>query len=249
MTSALTRRLMLAALLPVGLAAQPPSSPGSDVRQIVTFRFMPGHRDSAVAIYTRELLPLYRATAAMRRLRGYREAESPEPLDLIVVSSFDGMAGMDDANAMLRTLSSGGRSIFAWYGALADLSQQHHDQFVVMLPELGDVEAAAADSSDELVVMEYLRLGPGNRRAYERTVGARVRAVERARGLVRWSETGRLLVSDGWDYVRLMGLASLAAWQAYGHAMDASGVTDDIDRLVLARKTIIVRQLPRLSVR
>ncbi|MCC6771936.1 MAG: hypothetical protein IT360_12065 [Gemmatimonadaceae bacterium] len=249
MTHALVRVLMVAAIVPISLMAQPSTSPLSDVRQIVTFRFLPGRGDSALAIYQRELVPLYRANAAMRRFRGFREAESPEPLDLVVVSSFDGMAGMDDSNVALRGLSSGGRSVFQWYGALSDLSQQHHDQFVEMLPDLGDVDAAAVDSAGGLVVMEYVRLSPGNRRAFERTVGARVRAVERARGLVRWSETGRLLVSDGWDYVRLIGIASLASWQAYGHAMDASGVTDDLDRLVVARKTIIVRQVPGLSVR
>lgn len=238
-----------AALLPAGALAQPASPAGSDVRQIVTFRFLPGRSDSALAIYQRELVPLYRANDAMRRFRGYREAESPEPLDLVIVSSFDGMAGMDSSNATLRTLSSGGRSTFQWYGVLAGLSQQHHDQFVEMLPDLGDVAAAASDSSPGLVAMEYIRLSPGNRRTYERMVGARARSVERARRLVRWSETGRLLVSDGWDYVRFIGIASLAAWQEYVRAMDASGVTDDLDRLILARKTIVVRQVPALSVR
>lgn len=224
-------------------------APASDVRQIVTFRFQPGMGDSALAIYARELIPLYAANSAMRRFRGYREAESPEPLDLIIVSSFDGMAGMDASNAALRNLSSGGRSVFQWYGVLAALSLQHHDQFVEVLPELGTPEAAASDSSSTLVVMEYVRVSPGSRSAYERTIGARVRAVEREKRLTRWSETGRMLVSDGWDYLRLVGVESLGAWQQYQRALGTAGASDDIDRLVVARKTIIVRQVPALSVR
>ncbi len=38
----------------------------------------------------------------MLRFRGFREAERPEPLDLIVVSTFRGMAGMDVSNRTLR---------------------------------------------------------------------------------------------------------------------------------------------------
>ncbi len=221
----------------------------SEVRQLVTFHFLPGRADSAVAIYERELVPRYREDAPMRRFRGYREAESPEPLDLIVVSSFDGMAGMDASNATLRTLASSGRSVFQWYGILSELSLQHHDEFAEMLPEVGDGAVAASDSGAGLVVLEYVRLVPGSRSSYERLLGARVRAVERARGVARWSETGRLLISDGWDYVRFIGVASLGGWQAYRQALDDAGASDEIDRLVVARKTIVVRQAPTLSVR
>jgi hypothetical protein len=209
--------------------------------------------DSGQAIYRRELVPLYRQDAAMRRFRGFREGESPEPLDLIVVSSFDGLAGMEASNSALRSLTSGGRSTFQWYGQLAAISQHHHDQLVEMLPALGDPAAAAADSVGGLTAFEYVRLVPGERRAFEWLVANRMRAVERAgardAGPVRWSETGRLMVSDGWDYLRIVRLGTLADWQAYQQALARAGVSEELDRLVAARKTILVRQLPALSVR
>jgi hypothetical protein len=237
-------------------AAQGPSAPApvaSDVRQVITFLFQPGLSDSGQAIYRRELVPLYRQDAAMRRFRGFREGESPEPLDLIVVSSFDGLSGMEASNLALRSLSSGGRSTFQWYGQLAATSQHHHDQLVEMLPALGDPAVAAADSVGGLTAFEYVRLVPGQRRAFEWLVANRMRAVERAgardAGPVRWSETGRLMLSDGWDYLRIVRLGTLADWQAYQQALARAGVSEELDRLVAARKTILVRQLPALSVR
>lgn len=234
-----------------------PASAASDVRQVVTFLFQPGLSDSAQAIYRRELLPLYRQDTAMRRFRGFREGESPEPLDLIVVSSFDGLAGMEASNAALRALTSGGRSTFEWYGQLAAISQHHHDQLVEMLPALGDPAAAAADSVGGLTAFEYVRLVPGERRAFEWLVANRMRAVEREGSregsregaVVRWSETGRLMLSDGWDYLRIVRLGTLADWQGYQRALTRAGVTEELDRLVAARRTILVRQLPALSVR
>ena len=144
--TALGAALFLAgAALP--LTAQSPTQ-RSDVRQIVTFQFVPGMTDSATAVYRRELLPAYRADTAMRRFRAYAEAESPEPLDLIVISHFDGMAGMDASNATLRTLKPGGRSVFQWYGVLSGITQRHHDQFVEMLPALCTQRPPSADASD-----------------------------------------------------------------------------------------------------
>lgn len=220
-----------------------------DVRQIVTFLFQPGRGDSAIAIYERALIPLYRQDAAMRRFRGYREAESPEPLDLVIVSSFNGMAGMDASNLALRGLASGGRSVFQWYGVLDGLVQRHHDQFVEMRPQLGDPIAASADSVDGLTVMEYVRVAPGRRHAFERLIATRVRGVERDLAGIRWSETGRLLVSDGWDYLRIFGTESLASWQGRDDALRERGVARDVDQLVVARKTIILRGVRALSVR
>lgn len=250
---ALNRAGFVAVLLAVLFAVVAPKVlPGQgsrEVRQFVTFLFQPGLTDSAVAIYEREIIPAYRENAAMLRFRAFREAESPEPLDLIVVSSFAGMSGMDDSNAALRRQTSGGRSVFQWYGALAALSQRHHDQFAEMIPELGDAAEAAADTSGGLTVMEYVRLTPGNQNAFERLLALRVRPLERQRTLTRWSETGRLLVSDGWDYLRLIGVGSLGAWQTHQQVLRESGVAREVASLVAVRKTIIVRNAPRLSVR
>ena len=85
------------------LSAQLPFE--GEVRQLVTFRFLPGRSADALRVYTEEALPLYRAGTEMRSFRGLREVESPVPLDLVVVSSFDGMGGMDRSNRELRTLA------------------------------------------------------------------------------------------------------------------------------------------------
>jgi hypothetical protein len=230
------------------LAAQRTSAP-PEVRQIVTFLFAPAKVDSALAVYERVLIPAYRGDSAMRRFRGYREAESPQPLDLVVVSSFEGMAGMDRSNAALRQTLAGGRPVFAWYGTLASISQHHHDQFVEMRAGLGDSAVAAHDTAGGLTVFEYVRLAPASAAAWERLIASRVRAIERRGGVVRWSETGRLLVSDGWDYLRISRVASLGDWHAHQRALDADGTRNALDRVIAARKTIILRQVPALDVR
>ena len=220
-----------------------------EVRQIVAFLFRPGMADSARAIYGRELRPAYLANAAMTQFRAYAEAESPEPLDMVVVSSFAGMAGMDASNVQLRGAESGGRRVFEWYGVLAGLSQHHHDQFVEMLPALGGSPVAAVDSSARLTVFEYVRVVPGGHRAWERMIGSEARARERAQGAVVRVEGGRMLVSDGWDYVRMFGIRSLADWQAHVEGARVSVYAARLGRLVVARKVVIVRQLPELAVR
>ncbi|MEO7966381.1 MAG: hypothetical protein ABIT38_20960 [Gemmatimonadaceae bacterium] len=220
-----------------------------EVRQIVTFLFSPGATDSALAVYRRELLPAYAADSAMRRFRVYSESESPEPLDLIVVSSFDGMAGMDASNALLRARSSGGRSVFQWYGVLSAITQRHHDQFTEMIPQLGTPTRAGSDTLGGLTVIEYTRVAPGARAPFEALVASILRAESRENSGVRWSETGRLLVSDGWDYVRFSGVPSLGAWHDYLRSLRTSGLAARIDHFVVARKTIIVRQQRALDIR
>ena len=73
--------------------------------------------------------------------------------------------------------------------------------------------------------------------------------MEREHALYLWSETGRLLVSDGWDYLRTYGIRSLADWQAYQSRMAGTDLAPDVAALVAARKTIILRGAPDLSVR
>ncbi|MEO6447514.1 MAG: hypothetical protein ABIZ91_05890 [Gemmatimonadaceae bacterium] len=244
--------LMLALVAYGVVACAPPAAISRDgpreVRQIVTFLFQPGRADSALHIYERQLLPLYQGNSAMLRFRGYREAESPEPLDLVVVSAFTGMAGMDASNAALRTMSSGGNSVFQWYGALSGLAQWHHDQFAEMIFATRDT-SAASESPAHLTVMEYVRVRPGSRARYESLVGAELQRLEGNHALVRWSETGRLVVSDGWDYVRFLGIDSLGEWGAYQRAVRASSAAAALDEVVVARKTIILRNAPSMSVR
>jgi hypothetical protein len=206
------------------------------VRHIVTFRFLAGKEAEALRIYRDELRPIYQATPIITRFRGYREAESPEPLDVIVVTTYPDLAGMDRANALFRVTPPNGRSVFAMYGALDSMVAGHHDQFVEMIPALSD----QVGDSTGIVVFEYLRTAPGRQQAFERHLATTRRS---ERGLYVWSETGRMLVSDGWDYLRTYGIRSLADWQRY----QSRRGTDD--RLTSARKTIIVREVTDLRVR
>jgi len=85
------------------LAAQVPDE--SEVRQIVTFSFLPGKSAEALAVFRDRAIPFYRRDLAMRSFRGFREIESPIPLDLIIVRAFAGMTGMDASNAALPALA------------------------------------------------------------------------------------------------------------------------------------------------
>ena len=216
-----------------------------EVRQIVTFLFQPGRTADALSIYAERLLPIYADTQPLLRFRAYREAESPEPLDLVIVSAYAGMAGMDAANAVLGQPHRSGQSAFGLYGELSRMTATHHDQFVEMIAALGD----APGSEGGLTVFEYLRVAPGSHDAFEELLARRVRPFERERSLYRWSETGRMLVADGWDYLRLFGVPSLAGWHAYRTALREAALQKELAPLVAARKTLILRSDPKLSVR
>ena len=66
------------------LAAQTPVE-SREVRQLVTFRFLPGQTRAALDVYRTGILPIYRGVESMRTVRLLGEVESPEPLDLMVV--------------------------------------------------------------------------------------------------------------------------------------------------------------------
>jgi hypothetical protein len=218
---------------------------GGEVRQIVTFLWQPGMSEQAIAIYERQLKPIYTGIPAMRRFRAYREAESPEPLDLVVVSTYDNMAGMDAANDALRKAPPGAESAFALYGKLSAMTQRHHDQFAEMLPAASD---STTDNTD-LTVFEYIRVAPGAQARFTTLLFTSVRPFERERGLYAWSETGRMLVSDGWDFVRIYGIRSLGQWQQYRERIRTAPRAAEMDGLIAARKTIILKRDARLSVR
>ena len=244
--SVVVARIVLSATLPAALAAQnAPVSVSSDVRQIVTFLFQPGRAGEAIAIYEKQLKPIYTDVAPLRRFRAYREAESPEPLDLVVISTYDGMAGMDAANEALRRPHASGQSAFALYGTLSAMTQTHHDQFVEMLPALSD---STADGTD-LTVFEYVRVAPGAQARFSTLLFTSIRPFERAGGLYAWSETGRMLVSDGWDFVRIYGIRSLADWQRYREQVRYAPRGVELDGLIAKRKTLILRRESRISVR
>jgi hypothetical protein len=232
-----------AAQAPRPAAALPSrSAPPGDVRQIVTFLLAPGGLERVQAIYTDSLRPIYASVPHIAQVRGYREVESPEPLDLVIVTRYASMAAMDSANRAMRALNT-----FALYGRISALAQHHHDQFVAVDPTVSD--PPRSDGTASLTVFEYLRLAPGRTADFLAALRTRVRSEERTHPALVHSESGRLLVADGWDVLRMHTVESLGAWQRLLEARWASTAARGAESLVAARKVIIVREDARLRVR
>lgn len=230
-----------------GLPAQVSALP--EVRQIVTFDLQPGTIERALGYYLGPLRQIYEDLQPLLRFRAYREAESPEPLDLVTVSSYRGMAGMDLANEHLRAPRDG-PSAFLVYQQISHLALSHHDQFIEMIEMLGDPwNLETGGEPRQLTVFEYVRLTPGTHALYEELLEFRVRPFEQERELYLWSDTGRVIVGDGWDYLRTFGVSSLGAWHEYVAQMREGEFQPILAPIVAARKTIIVRREPLLSVR
>lgn len=229
------------------LSAQPPVE-SREVRQLVTFRFLPGQTNAALEIYRTHLSPIYREIEAMRTVRAFGEVESPESLDLVVVTHYADLAAMDRANRDLRRPWSDHPPVFELYRQVSDLSLGHTDQFV----ELISPPPIAAVPDGMLEVLEFLRLTPGSSGTFERQVLAAVHPWEQQtemRDVIVRSETARFLVADGWDYLRTYAVRDLGAWQAYNAARARHPVTFQLQRSIAARKTIILREIPELRVR
>lgn len=218
----------------------------AEVRQLVVFHFLPGKTEEAVALFENEALPLYRANTPMVRFRGYREVESPVPLDLIVVSSFAGMAGMDASNRVLRSeAEKRGTSLGSLYGRIGALSQSHHDSFVEIVPEL----SWGARDEGPLVVLESLRLAPGASATFARLLRNQLVPWERETSIAAGGETGRYLLSDGFDFLRIHSVDSLGDWHRYVEARDSAAFGPELDALLAASTQIIVAPVEGLSVR
>lgn len=218
-----------------------------DVRQLVTFKFAPGQSGNAIALFRDEALPLYQDAPAMLRFRGFREAESPEPLDLIVVSTFHGMAGMDTANRTLRERAAKAEtSVGAIYSRIGALSEYHRDEFVEIDPGLSWGSSDAAP----LVAFVSLRVAPGKSDAFEAVVREHVVPWEKEQGPgFTGSDGGRFLISDGWDYIRIIGVSSLGDWHHYARDQRSRAFWDELDSLVTHSKTILVAPVSELAIR
>jgi hypothetical protein len=218
----------------------------SEVRQIVSFRFLPGKTAEAIQIFREEARPLYEANASMVRFRAYREVESPDPLDLVVVSIFRGMEGMDVSNRTLgEEAARRGTRVGEIYGKISASADGHRDEFVVMDPRLawGDVDGAG------LVVLVRLKLAPGRRSDYEALLRERVVPWEKKHRLAAGSESGRLLLSDGFDFFRILGISSLGDWQRYVEAERASPFAAELDGWIAQSRQVILAPVRELSVR
>ena len=229
------------------LRAQPPAE-SREVRQLVTFRFLPGQTRAALDLFRTHLAPIYREVESMLRVRMLGEVESPEPLDLIVVTHYADMAAMDRANRDLRRPFTDHPPVSDLYRQLSELSLGHHDQFVEVLSAPSGV--AVPDAT--LEVLEFLRLTPGSAGAFERIMLDTVHPWEQQpelRNIVVRSETARFLVADGWDYLRTYAVRDLAAWQAYTAARARNPATFQTLRFVAGTKTMILREIADLRVR
>ncbi len=220
------------------LNAQVPEE--GEVRQLVTFAFLPGRAADAVGIYRERALPLYRQDKAMLAFRAFREVESSIPLDLIIVRGFRGMAGMDASNEALRRITTpDGTGIGALYREIGALTRSHTDQFVEMLPALGSGDPASA----RLTVLIWYRVPPGEHAAFELALAQTAR-MERERGV--HVSTGRLLIADGWDYLRFVGVDSLAEYQDYVEFLRTHRA---LAALTAARREVVVANVAGLALR
>ena len=227
--------------------AQAPLAEAREVRQLVTFRHLPGQSPASLQLYREHLVPIYREVEAMRMVRVFREVESPEPLDLMVVTHYADLAAMDRANLQLRRPSPDHPPVGELYQRLSDLSLGHHDQFV----ELISPPAVASVPDGTLEVLEFFRLDRSVATIFERIVLDTVHPWEQqqeVRDLVFRSETARFLIADGWDYLRTYAVPILGAWQRYvtlrarQSALSAIAVTT-------SRKTMILQEIADLRVR
>jgi hypothetical protein len=227
--------------------AQAPLAEAREVRQLVTFRHLPGQSSAAREIYREHLVPIYREVDAIRTVRVFGEVESPEPLDLMVVTHYADLAAMDRVNVHLRRPLPDHPPVGELYQRLSNLSLGHHDQFV----ELISPPAVASVPDGTLEVLEFFRLDRSSASAFERVVLDTVHPWEQqqeVRDLVYRSETARFLIGDGWDYLRTYAVPSLGAWQRYvalrARQPALSAIADSP-----SRKTMVLREIAELRVR
>ena len=214
----------------------------AEVRQIVTFELVPGKTQETVELFREKAIPVYRAHAPMLRFRGYREAESPEPLDLVVVSTFKGMAGMDAFHEAVR---ESGASLGELYGRIGALAARHRDEFVEIDSALSWGDADAAPMS----VLVSIQLAPGREADFEKLLGDEVIPWEKKLGAVQGSDTGRFLVANGWHIFRVLGITSLGDWHRYVSERHRQVWWHRFSESVARSKQAVVVPLPELSVR
>jgi hypothetical protein len=221
-----------------------------EVRHFVMYRFgrqgpfgsparLPGRATDA-------LMELYRETPPVLRVRGYRESHSAEPFDLILASDYRGLDGFEQARSQLvRRRTEDGVTFDAALRGLDEASEWQRDWFVELIEDL----THAGTGTAEVHVFEWVRTFPSTQIAYELLLRSRLVPFERDQTTVRSSETGRVLIGDEWDYVRIVGFPSLAAYHDYRRALRDDQVSEEIGRFVALRKTFMVREDSGLSVR
>jgi hypothetical protein len=233
----------------VARASAQPLLEAREVRQIVTFRFLPGQLSAVLEIYATHLLPIYREIEAIRMVRLLTEAESPEPLDLMVITHYDTLAGMDRANDALARQVPDRPSVGELYRQIADLSLGHTDQFVELV---SPATVTPVGEQPVLEVLEFLRIAAAGGPMFERHALSVVHPWEQEtsiRDILLRSETSRFLIADGWDHLRTYAVRSLGAWQAYVTARSRHGAAFPFTRMIEQRKTMVLRELAGMRVR
>ena len=218
------------------LSAQIPRA--GEVRQIVSLSFTPGGAAEGTAAFEELAVPLYRLDSDMLSFRGYREVESSIPLDLVVISAFRGMAGMDASNEFL-----GSQGIGRFYGRVGPLLARHTDQFVEMLPALGQGDPSTAART----VLIWYRTAPGSQVDFEEALAETVVPYELAAGIP--AQTGRFLLGDGWHYLRFVGVQSLGGYQAYLAGLESAPGYAVLATVVVSTREVMLRSVSDLAVR
>jgi hypothetical protein len=220
-----------------------------EVRHLVMYRFQRnggpfGMRPSMPAMDS--LLELYRETPPVLRVRGYREAESAEPFDLILATNHRGLEGFEQAMEQLAKRSTDRGVTFGVASRRIDeASEWHRDWWVELIEDM----THTGTGTPELHVFEWVRVFPSTQPAYELLLRSRLVPFERDQTNVRSSETGRVLIGDEWDYLRIVGFPSLSAYHDYRRVLRDDQVSEEIGRFVALRKMFVVRQDGDLSVR
>jgi hypothetical protein len=218
----------------------------TEVRQLVTFDFLPGRSAEAIRLFREKALPLYEIDRPMLRFRAYREVESPEPVDLVVVSSFQGMEGMDDSNrALAEGAQKNGTTLGEIYGRIESLSAAHRDEFAEIDPSLswGDVDRA------KLLVLVSIRLVPGGLEGYRTLLREELVSWERKSGILSGGESGVYLVSNGFRILRTIGIDRLEDWHRYQTEFRRTTTWRKADQLTAEEKEMILAPVPELAVR
>lgn len=213
----------------------------AEVCQLITYKFHPNMTDEAVHTFATTLLPLYRdAPRSVERLRVFREVASPTPLDLIVMGCFTGMATLDETNQQLADRARvKGINLRGTFERLAEMSVQQTSEFVDLLSS----PSFRPEIPDGFHVFEYVRLlRSGDRVVFERNMFS---GAPRRGGLMS-VETARVLVSDGWDFLRIVGVENLTVYQDY-EASTRNGRLQS-EGVVASRKTLIMPEDYTLSV-
>jgi hypothetical protein len=237
---------LLGPLLLLGGCKRTSTELAPEVRQLVTFHFLPGRSAEALGLFREEALPLYQADRSLSRFRAYREVESPEALDLVVVSSFPGMAGMDDSNRTLaEEARKNGGAIGDLYRRIGDLSESHRDEIAEIDPSLswGGVDKA------KLLVLVSIRLVPGGLEGYRTLLREELVSWERKSEILSGGETGVYLVSNGFRIVRTLGIDHLEDWHRYQSEVRRTSTWRKADQLTAEEKVVLLAPVPELGVR